>query len=166
MEKKNNKNHQSDMLEEYDFSSGVRGKYAKRCREGIQMSSHRHGGLEMVDRDKLRVELDFLGVSYVSETLEVSISSSQQVKISLGEHQVRNAWDGVVLRRIFYPEEIPIVKAWLAEQKLKEKTLSRDNELAMTKEANDIAKNANRISWLAVALSAISLIASTFAIFR
>ena len=37
MKKENNKHTQSDMQEEYEFSSGVRGKYATRYREGANV---------------------------------------------------------------------------------------------------------------------------------
>ena len=46
----------------------------------------------------------------------------------------------------------------------KEEDSVREKKLAVAKEANEIAKKANLISWFAVALSAISLIASAFAL--
>ena len=109
-----------------------------------------------ISRDKLREELNSLGIVRVCEILKMS-RESQRIRSSLPVGH---------FRQIFYPEEIHIVETWLEEQRLKEEKLSRDKELAMAKEANDIARNANRISWLAVGISAISLIASAFAIWN
>ena len=113
----------------------------------------------VVERNKLREELNMLGAEYISEIFKITNESSLSTKQILSEDQSR---DGI--RRIFYPEEVPVVEAWLEEQKLKEIRASHKEELSIAKEANEIAKKDNQISWLAVAISAISLIASAFAL--
>ncbi len=107
----------------------------------------------IVNRDKIRENLNMLGIVRVFETLKIS-EQSQYFNLLTDRH----------LENFFYPEDIPIVEAWIEEQKVKEVQLSRDKELSIAKEANEIAKKANQFSLLAAAISAISLIASAFAL--
>jgi hypothetical protein len=46
--KKGNKNNDSEMQAEYDFSPGVRGKYARRYAEGTNVRCTRPGRREIV----------------------------------------------------------------------------------------------------------------------
>lgn len=54
MKKKNHKNRQSDeMLPEYDFSGGVRGKHFESYREGHTVTIHKNDGSTVVQNFKL-----------------------------------------------------------------------------------------------------------------
>jgi hypothetical protein len=70
MKKKNNKNHQPDMLEEYDFSSGVQGKYAKRYREGTNVI--------VLDSDVAKVFHDQESVNHALRALAEVIHHQEQ----------------------------------------------------------------------------------------
>ena len=70
MKKENNKSKQSDMLEEYDFSLGVRGKYAKRYKEGTNVIA--------LDSDVAKVFHDRESVNHALRALAEIINYQEQ----------------------------------------------------------------------------------------
>ena len=69
MIKGNKKKNSSEMLSEYDFSAGVRGKYAKRYQEG--------SNVVILDRDVAKV---FHDRTIVNNALRALIGISHQVQ--------------------------------------------------------------------------------------
>ena len=105
-----------------------------------------------LDRNKFRAELESLGPARVREIL----SYSPPMPFSRIIHTVNFMFD----------DGRAIAEAWLKEKELLEAKNDRAVEFQIAKEANDIARKSNHIAWFAVAVSAISLIASAFAIWR
>lgn len=70
MKKGNNKHAQSDMQEEYDFSSGIRGKYATRYREGTNVI--------VLDSDVAKVFHDPKSVNHALRALAEIIHHQEQ----------------------------------------------------------------------------------------
>ena len=66
---------ENDMLEEYDFSSGVRGKYAQAYREGVNIVK--------LDRDVIKFFPDTKSVNEALRTLIKAMGHSRDSSVRL-----------------------------------------------------------------------------------
>jgi len=67
-------NQKNEMLEEYDFSNGIRGKYAKAYKEGLNIVK--------LDTDVIKFFPDAKSVNEALLTLINLMSNSQNLKLS------------------------------------------------------------------------------------
>jgi len=65
-----------EMLDEYDFSNGIRGKYAQEYSDGVNIIK--------LDKDVRKVFPDSKSVNHALRTLINLIPSSQSSKLNLG----------------------------------------------------------------------------------